>query len=197
MKKARYKAVIFDMDGTITIPVIDFQLIRNAIGLPPGDIAHEISKLPPAEQNRAWEIIKDFELEFEKQQQLQPGAQDLLDLCRKENIRLGLITRNVRRSVDVLCRKFNLTFDSIITREFPHMKPHPAPILHMLKEWNTAPADTLMVGDYIHDIDCGKAAGTATCFFRNNGKTDYTDQADFTVASMPELEKQLFRATDS
>jgi phosphoglycolate phosphatase-like HAD superfamily hydrolase len=67
----------------------------------------------------------------------------------------------------------------------------------MLKEWNTAPADTLMVGDYIHDIDCGKAAGTATCFFHNNGKADYTSQADFTVTSMPELEKQLFRATDS
>jgi len=192
MKTFPYKAIIFDMDGTITLPVIDFEIIRNAIGLPPGDIAHEISKLSPPEQKRAWQIIEGFEIEFEKKQQLQPGTETLLNRCRQENILLGLITRNVRRSVDVLCEKFNLVFDSIITREFPQMKPHPAPILHMLNEWNISAAATLMVGDYIHDIDCGKAAGTATCFFHNSGKADYTAQADFSVTSMQELANLIF-----
>ena len=192
MKTAQYKAVIFDMDGTITLPVIDFQLIRSRIGLPPGDIAHEISKLSQTEKERAWSIIEDYEKEAEEKQQLQPGVKALLNRCREESVLLGLITRNIRRSVDILCHKFNLEFDSIITREFPHIKPHPAPIIHMLEDWNTAPADTLMVGDYIHDIDCGRAAGTATCFFYNSGKANFTAQADFTVKSMQELESRIF-----
>jgi HAD superfamily hydrolase (TIGR01549 family) len=193
MNKWKYKAVIFDMDGTITLPVIDFQLIRKRIGLPAGDIAHEITKLSQTEKERAWSIIEDYEKEAEERQQLQPGVKPLLNRCREESIRLGLITRNIRRSVDILCRKFDLEFDSIITREFPHIKPHPAPILHMLEEWDIAPADALMIGDYIHDIDCGKAAGTDTCFFHNKNAADYTSQADFTVKFMQELESRIFK----
>jgi len=188
MAEQRYQAVIFDMDGTITRPVLDFREIRKEIGLPEGDIAKEIAKLPSPERERAWAIIEGHERDAEDQQQLQDGAKAVLDRCRAGDMRMGLITRNVRRSVDTLCRKFDLSFDYVITREFPHLKPHPAPILHMLEKWGIAPGDTLMVGDYIHDIECGLAAGTDTCYFLNPGRTDFGKDATFTVHSMPELE---------
>lgn len=192
MPKQRYQAVIFDMDGTITRPVLDFREIRKEIGLPEGDIAKEIAKLPPPERQRAWRIIDGYERDAEERQELQDGAKALLERCRASGVRLGLITRNVRRSVDTLCRKFDLTFDHVITREFPHLKPHPAPILHMLEEWGIAPADALMVGDFTHDIECGNAAGAHTCFYLNPGGRDYGADADITVRSMPELERHLW-----
>ena len=191
MKSQTYKAIIFDMDGTLTKPVLDFRIIRQEIGLPEGDIAHEITKLSPEDQTRAWLIIEEHERQAEEKQTLQDGTAELLTHCRAANIRLGLITRNIQRSVDILCQKFDLQFDSVITREFPHIKPHPAPILHMLEAWNIAPKDTLMVGDYIHDIECGRAAGTATCFFLNAGSRDYGSHADFTVSSMTELQNHI------
>ena len=191
MKSPRYKALIFDMDGTITLPILDFGIIRKEIGLPEGDIAHEITKLSPEKQMQAWSIIEQHEQHAAANQELQPGTQAFLSRCRDANIRLGLITRNIQRSVDALCETFNLEFDFVITREFPHIKPHPAPILHMLKQWNIAAEDALMIGDYIHDIECGIAAGTETCFFMNPNSRDYGTHANFTVHSMTELEARV------
>ena len=188
MKLPRYKALIFDMDGTITLPILDFAVIRREIGLPTGDIAHEITKLSQELQDRAWSIIERHERRAELEQALQPGTEAFLTRCRTANIKLGLITRNIQRSVDALCDKFNIEFDLVITREFPHIKPHPAPILHMLKQWEIEPHDTLMIGDYIHDIECGQAAGTATCFFQNPGAQDHGETATVTVHSMEALE---------
>ena len=187
MNTPRYRALIFDMDGTITTPVIDFQRFRQEIGFGPGDVAKEIEDLPKKERDAAWRVIERHERKAEAEQQLQEGTKELLERCRKDDIRIGLITRNVRRSVDRLCQKFDLVFDSIITREFPHIKPHPAPIIHMLTAWEIAAEDTLMIGDYIHDIHCGIAAGTATCFYMNPGCKDFGVHADFTVRSMAEL----------
>ena len=191
MDTPRYRAIIFDMDGTITKPVLDFQRIRREIGLGPGDVAKEIEDLTPVQRDRAWRIVELHEREAETKQQLQEGAKALLERCREEGMRVGLITRNIQRSVDSLCLKFGLTFDHVITREFPHIKPHPAPIIHMLEQWKIPSRDALMVGDYIHDIDCGKAAGTATCFYLNCGCHDFGTHADFTVTSMSELQAHL------
>ena len=191
MKDTAYQAIIFDMDGTITRPVLDFREIRKEIGLPEGDIAKEIAKLPQADQDRAWKIIEGHERDAEERQELQTGAAELLDRCRTKGLYTGLITRNLQRSVDLLCQKFDLTFDHVITREYPHLKPHPAPILHMLELWDIAPGAVLMVGDYIHDIECGVAAGTDTCYFLNPGRTDFGQNATFTVRSMHELAQHL------
>ncbi len=193
MFNSQYRAIIFDMDGTITRPVLDFRQIRDEIGLPDGDIAQTIAALNSSEQERAWAIIRRHELEAESLQELQDGAGTLLERCRSEGVFLGLITRNLQRSVDALCERFGLKFDCVITREFPHIKPHPAPILHMLNLWNVAPDQTLMVGDYIHDIECGKAAGTETCFFLNPGFRDYGSHADYSVSSMLELSNIIWR----
>ena len=42
-------------------------------------------------------------------------------------------------------------------------KPSPEPLLHICKELNVKPAETLMVGDTELDIQCGKSAGSKTC----------------------------------
>ena len=44
-----------------------------------------------------------------------------------------------------------------------------------------------MIGDYVHDIDCGRAAGTKTCFYHNQGSTDHGEDADFTARSIDDL----------
>ncbi len=187
----KLKALILDMDGTITIPVLDFRKIRKEIGLPEGDIAETIKSLPELEQERAWDIIHRYEDEAMRKQALQPGVEELLSFCHENGVKTGILTRNMKKSVDALCCRFKLAFDLVITREFEYMKPHPAPIHHMLKQWEIAPEDAMMVGDYVHDIECGTAAGTRTCFFHNNGYNDYSHAADFSVTSMYQLKKIL------
>ena len=56
------KGVIFDMDGTMTLPVLDFKGIRDSLGLAPGtDILPTVQKYPPEERAKAMAIIEEYE----------------------------------------------------------------------------------------------------------------------------------------
>jgi HAD superfamily hydrolase (TIGR01549 family) len=183
--------IIFDMDGTLTVPTLDFAAMRREIGAGPGDLVTHISALPPVERDRAWAVIDRHEEQAITDMRLQDGAAGLLHRCRKGNLKLGLVTRNAQRSVDALCKLCGITFDAVVTREFPFLKPHPEPVLHIARQWAMPPREILMVGDYLYDIQSGRAAGTQTCFFRNAGMRDFSAEADCTVDSMSELGRIL------
>ena len=56
------KGVIFDMDGTLTLPVLDFKGIRESLGLTPGsDILPTVQKYSPEERAKAMAIIEEYE----------------------------------------------------------------------------------------------------------------------------------------
>lgn len=192
LKAHPFRGVIFDMDGTLTRPAIDFGEIRRELGLGAGDLAMQILALPDMKRKEAWEIIERHEADAMRQQELQDGVAELLAECGRHAIRVGVVTRNARPSVDHLCRRFGLAFDAVITRDFAHIKPHPEPVLHILRTWEMESRDALMVGDYLHDIQCGRAADTWTCFFQNRGFPDYGAEADYTVHSMHELRALIF-----
>jgi HAD superfamily hydrolase (TIGR01549 family) len=189
---ARFAAVIFDMDGTLTRPAIDFDGMRRELGIPRGDIVAEILTRSPVGQQQAWAIIEAHEEKARRDQELQPGCLRMLARCRTAGLRTGLVTRNSSRSVAHFCATHGVAFDGVVSREFPHVKPHPAPVLHLLKQWDVAAPAALMVGDYIHDIESGRAAGTRTCFFQNPGLTFHGERADYVAHSMPELEAVIF-----
>lgn len=192
------RGIIFDMDGTLTVPVLDFAAIRKEIGLTAegGDLARKIREMPPDFAQAAWAVIERHEALATDQARLQPGATTLLETCRERGLRLGLLTRNTRRSVDGLCRRFALRFDTVVTREFPHIKPHPEPVLHICRQWCLPTHRTLVVGDYRHDLESGRAAGSPTVFVRNPGSEDFSALADWTVDSLDELRRRLFGALD-
>jgi len=111
----RFRAVIFDMDGTITEPVFDFEAIDREI-LEATGLSGDIDTFPPDMREIAWEIIIRHERHAAGRQQVKLGTHDLLALCREAGIPCGLLTLNCREHVDALIRKFNLEFDIIITR---------------------------------------------------------------------------------
>jgi len=41
----------------------------------------------------------------------------------------------------------------------PHLKPHPAPLLHAAEQLGLAPKDCLYLGDDLRDIQAARAAG--------------------------------------
>ncbi|MFU8780841.1 MAG: HAD family hydrolase [Kiritimatiellia bacterium] len=188
---ARFQAIIFDMDGTITEPVFDFEAIGREVFEATG-CTGDIDTYPPDKRQIAWNIIMRHEHHAAQHQAVKPGTHDFLAACRIAGIPCGLLTLNCRENVDALVNKFALAFDKIITREHPNPKPHPAPVKEMTEQWSVLPANTLFVGDYIHDIQCGRSAGTITCFFRNPGCKDFSHEADITVESMHELMQAVF-----
>ena len=152
----RFEAVIFDMDGTLTVPALDFVAVRREIGLPSGDIITELAKWSEERRRDAWEVIERHESEAMGSAKLQEGCIELLKKLRRNGVKTAILTRNSRKSVDLLIAKTGLRFDSALTREHDHVKPSPAPVTHILRELNAPPSSALMVGDYIHDLESGR-----------------------------------------
>lgn len=181
------RGVIFDMDGTLTIPVIDFALMRKRLKVPEGDILAAIRSWPEDRQKEAFAIIEEIEQDGRDRLQLQPGAEALMQVLEKRGIPRAILTRNTEKTVKHLQAHLHTTFSVIVTRAFPTFKPDPAPALHICALWKMDPARVLLVGDYRDDLTCGKQAGTRTCLLINDHNGLFAELADFTIRSLDEL----------
>lgn len=181
------RGVIFDMDGTLTMPAIDFALMRARLGIPEGDMLAAIRAWPPDRQEWAFAIIDGFEETARLRLQLQPGAKELMQALDARGIPKAILTRNTAKSVRHLQTHLHTTFSEVVTRDFPTFKPDPAPALHICRQWNLAPKQVLLVGDYRDDITCGKRAGNLTCLLLNERNRLFAELADLTVNSLEEL----------
>ena len=190
-------AIIFDMDGTLTLPgQLDFGAMRDAIGLPAGSsIFGGIGQMPPEKQAAAWATISDMEMQVYSNIQLQPGIGSLFDLLRTRALPVGVATRNNERAVAALLTAASLpadTFHPVLTRDssFPD-KPDPAIALAACTAWGIPPEATLFVGDSMDDIRCGSSAGCLTCLIRPGGAKQVTAEEaaliTFTIESLHEL----------
>ncbi|KAF8690016.1 hypothetical protein HU200_041657 [Digitaria exilis] len=201
------RGVVFDMDGTLTVPVIDFPAMyrevlggdeayaaARAAGGGAVDILHCIEGWAPDKQRHAYEVIARFEKEGLDRLQIMPGASELCGFLDTKQIRRGLITRNVKDAVDLFHQKFGMTFAPALSREFRPYKPDPAPLLHICSTWNIPPHEVIMVGDSLKDdIVCGKRAGASTCLLDETGRYGPHDslpeevKPDFMVSSLTEV----------
>jgi HAD superfamily hydrolase (TIGR01549 family) len=188
----RMDGLIFDMDGTLTVPVIDFAEIRAALGCEGHDIAAWIQALPEPHRHAAWSVVEGFEEAAVAGMELRTGCRALLQRCHAAQLPMALVTRNRPPAVAALLARVGPLFDPVLTRDFKPIKPDPAPVHHILAQWGIRAERTLFVGDYRHDIECGRAAGTRTCFVSYPGKEDFSEMADFAVDSLSELERRLF-----
>ena len=184
--------LIFDMDGTLTVPVIDFGEIRAALGCEGHDIAAWIQALPAPRRRAAWDVVEAFEAVAVANLELRDGCRALLQRCHRASLPMALLTRNRQPAVDALLSKVGPLFAPVLTRDFKPIKPDPAPVHHILTQWGLRAERVLLVGDYRHDVECGRAAGTMTCFVRTPGKEDFGELADLAVDSLSELEQRLF-----
>ena len=187
---------IFDMDGTLTVAVHDFDAIRSELGLPAGKpILEELASLPEAEARALFVRLDALELALARRARAADGAAELLGALRARGARLGILTRNsFANSLETL-RACGLAafFDPacIVGREAAAPKPDPGGIHHLLGSWRAAPSDSVMVGDYRFDLLAGRAAGTATVYVDGSGAFPFADQADLSVRSLVELVEQL------
>ncbi len=182
-------AVIFDLDGTLTRPYLDFDQIRRDIGYTDGPILEAMAKMPDEQRRKAQVILDKHEQEAAEESELNPGAIELLDLLRQQNYPIGLLTRNSRASVKIICQKHGLSFDAVSTREDEGPdKPDPHPFLQLSKMLKVNPTEAIMVGDYLFDLLCGKNAGAKTVLIKTNkDHENYIHEADFAIDRLNEL----------
>jgi HAD superfamily hydrolase (TIGR01549 family) len=181
------RGIIFDMDGTLTEPHIDFPALRRELGVMAGDIVDHLKSVSDVERRRLEQILHRFEEEAAVNATLQPGAAEMLDALRARGIKLGLLTRNSRKSVDTVTAKFGLRFDATLTREDGPHKPSPEPVRALARQWGLQPAEMLVVGDYLYDLHCARNAGTRGVLLVNASIPEWAHEADYVVHRLGEV----------
>jgi HAD superfamily hydrolase (TIGR01509 family) len=157
------RAVIFDLDGTLADSALDFDAIREEIGLRPGlPILEQLADADEATRHRAETIMRRHERNAISGATLTDGCGDLLARLGALAIPMAILTRNIREVVETFTQTFALRFDAVYTREDGPPKPSPAGVLKLCADLGVAPAETLMVGDYKFDVMAGRDAGSRT-----------------------------------
>jgi len=187
------KLVIFDLDGTLLAPALDFHAIRAEIGLPPVvPILETMLALESDARRRAFAILDRHEAEAAARSALMPGAKELLASLRRRGLKLAVLTRNSRVSVDAACRRHALEFDAISTRETHRPKPDPDGVCGLMKMFGAAAGETAVVGDYRFDIEAGASAGVRTIALVAEPKP-WAKDATFVTSSLGEVGQILLR----
>jgi len=108
------KAVIFDLDGTITQPFFDFDAIREEMGLvrDSGPVLEAMDKMPPQQRHRAEEILHFHEKRAVTESKLNAGAKQTFSALRQAGIHIGILTRNRRSNALAIAHKHGLKFDN-------------------------------------------------------------------------------------
>lgn len=180
--------VIFDLDGTLTRPILDFDLIRRDIGLQPGPVLEGIAALPDERKPAAHAILERHERWAAEHAELHDGAADVLAALRARGLPVAILTRNARRWVDVVLDRFDLVVDAVHTRDDGVVKPAADGVLKLCTALRVDPAESWMVGDYLFDLQCGRAAGAATVLMIGDApRPSYADQADHVIRRLAEL----------
>ena len=179
---------IFDLDGTLTLPVHDFDAIRKTLGLPEGrPILEALAELPPSEAADLHRQLEEIEQGLAERGRPWPEVGEVLGNLASRGARLGILTRNTHSlaRVTLAAAGLDLFFETtaILGRTDADPKPSPAGVERLLEHWDCRAEDTVVVGDYLFDLQAGRAAGCRTVLVDREGHGRWRDWADRVVPS--------------
>ncbi|MBN1554313.1 MAG: HAD family hydrolase [Phycisphaerae bacterium] len=172
----KFDAVIFDMDGTLIEPLLDFQAIRAELGVAPEEgVLEAIDRRPAEEKQKAHARLVEIEVAAARNAKLLPGAEEVVSRVRSAGMKTALLTRNTREAMNlVLAKHPSLTFDLAMSREDGSAKPEPDGVYQACEALDVSPERTCCVGDYRYDIMAANAAGATSVLL-----TTLRDRPDF------------------
>jgi phosphoglycolate phosphatase len=200
------QAFIFDFDGTLAIPNIDFGLMRRQVdliasryGVDPASVKHlyilEMIEAVRAQlgqdgnlrgadfHHEAHASILALEIDCARRGGMLPGAVEVLRGLRQQGFKLGVVTRNSASAVRTICATIDSLCDVFLPREVVRfVKPHPEHLQRALNQLHIPAQQAVMVGDGPIDISAGKALGLGTIAVLTGG-----DRRELLLASQPDL----------
>jgi HAD superfamily hydrolase (TIGR01549 family) len=184
---------IFDMGGTLTISAHDFEYIRRKLGLEQNvPILEALNAMPVEQAGPLWESLNEMEEHFAEKSSLMHGAQALLQKLHSRSAQLAILTRNTMPVVEKTLRACGIEHffprELILDRDSCIPKPSPDGIHRLLDYWQADADDTVMVGDYLFDLQAGRDAGVMTIHLDLQGDFAWPEVADICIREFAEIE---------
>jgi HAD superfamily hydrolase (TIGR01509 family) len=186
---SRIRGVIFDMDGTLIHQALDFEAIRREIGLPPRTpLLEALDQLTPAERAVARDILDRHEQTAAAAAVVLPGVCEFLTWLGGLQVRRAVLTRNSRSAAAAALSRCGLVqhFDPIVSRDDAPFKPQPEGVWQICAAWGLPPAEIIVVGDYLYDIEVGRRAGTRTALITHGRDWPFAAEADLVFVDYAE-----------
>ena len=189
----KYKAVLFDLDDTLTdsyrARLLALQsafrgagisspsaedILQNSDGSPFEPIVNKIGTEHGVESDlyaEYWQVLFSSPPGLIS---LYPGVKSVLESLHAQGTKLGVVTSKFRvfkiasryagASQDLNEAGIAGLFNSVVGWEdSTNHKPHPEPVLLALANLSVDPRDSIFVGDTPADIEAGRAAGCRAC----------------------------------
>jgi 2-phosphoglycolate phosphatase len=208
--------VLFDFDGTLADTAADLVRALNRLRTARGMAEVPLAQLrpyasagarglivagfgilaeDPAFKSMREEFLKYYAADICVETRLFPGMDELLAAIEQRGLRWGIVTNKSTSLTNLLVEKLNLKARVacvVCGDTTPHLKPHPASLLHAVRELGLAPQDCLYLGDDLRDILAAQNAGMPSVAVEwGYGEDVRTWQADFVIAQPTDLVARL------
>ena len=207
------KAVLFDFDGTLldSIDVIADSwrytvkhftgrgITDEEIYLTMGEMLIDSMRwlMPEIDPEEALEFYRKYQREiFLDEIKLFDGTEEVLWALKEKGYKNAIVTSRLEGSTNKAINKFGLEdlFDAVLTaNDTKIFKPNPEPIYMVLNMLDCKPDEAIFIGDTVHDIDAGKAAGVYTVLvdwalqLPPGEKRDNATQADIVIKKLTDI----------
>jgi phosphoglycolate phosphatase len=181
-----FKALLFDLDGTLIDTAPDFILAINKqlhlrgrkslagdavrTSVTDGSIGiienvYQIKQEHPEFASLQQEFLELYLSNIAEKTALFDGLKQVLDHCHEHNIPWGIVTNKPLKYTAPLMAELGLDSQSATTVCPDHVnipKPDPEGLILASSQINIAPSDCIYIGDHIRDIQAGRSAGMQT-----------------------------------
>ncbi len=189
MIPGKYKAIGFDMDGTLLDTDIDYEKLGDAevfvmtgLGVPPQELSGITSDIEVIRKgveylnrngndisfDRACELVNqrasDVEMESVETARCFPGVKDLLEDLRLKGYPLGLLTRGQRLYAETAMEKCGIlelmdAVEAFDDHPTGEQKPNPIAMEYLARRLGVKCSEILYVGDSVWDYYCARDSG--------------------------------------
>ena len=190
---------IFDLDGTLTVAVHDFEAIARQLGMPADrPILEYLQTLPPHDRAARTERLDRIEAELAGAARAAAGAAELLELLTRRGGWLGILTRNSHQNALLTLSSAGLAHfflpENVLGRDQVRPKPNPEGVLRLADEWRVEPSSCVVVGDCRFDLEVGRAVGAMTVHVDSTAGHSCGELADVCVPNLGRLRGLIERA---
>lgn len=219
----RYRAALFDLDGTLVDTAPDLAAAANRMladlgraALPDDRIRDFVGKGVVNLVNKCFEASggggeedrarahavfeRHYSAGIADRSRPYPGVVDGLEALERAGIAMGCVTNKAGRFTEPLLELTGLRrfFGVVVSGDtVERRKPHPDPMLYAAGKLGASPAETLVVGDSLNDVQSARAAGCAVVvvpYGYREGLSLEDLGADAVVASVEEAARSITMA---